>query len=540
MKLHRSLKSPFRAAIALAMTAAGTTFAQSTLDDTVSYSNTFDSSSSVASWIYWYGVNPGNSHMTWDANMDANNDPNSGSLYFSATFPANNQQAFFGTFNNRYGYDLNGTHDATKYTNITVAIHVDPSSTLSTAGTYGNLQMGFYSGNFLGSQTIPASATNGWVTLTQPIDPSATGIGSVGGINFRIQSYDNYHNPVGPVYFWLDNLAMNVSPVEIPPPTLLPPAVPVSGLNLFSAPSNGDQYQRTGILAINSAGTSWVGATNPVTYAVTIKQAPQAAGYQTHIFLVTGTAPNETAPDYNQTNLIWLSIETDGNGGANANFRYKINEYSSNSNLFGAEFIGSASAGTLKTIHSTSVLGTWALSFSQDTEVTMTAPDGTSATFSIRPEVAANFADPYSDGNPNPIHIYVGAQPNGDAKIGLDVVLSGFSYSNSFSGASFSDNFSAAALDPLVWKLATQDRNAVQQFPAGPAYLVAWSLPDGGFSLQTTSNLQDPNSWNTLTGPSPTAGPVQTFALQGKDTAYVPLSVLNSTGPNFFRLIKDH
>ena len=539
MQLQRMIRSTLLACAGFALAAAGDVRGQA-LDDTLSYTNSFDTSGSVASWIYWYGVNPGNSSMVWDSTMDAQTNANSGSLLFLATLPQNNQEAFFGTFNNRWHYDLNGTHDATKYTNITVDVHVDPSSPLSTAGTFGNLQMGFYSGIFLGAPTIPASATNGWVRLTQPIDPSTTGISAVGGINFRIQTYDNYHNPIGTLMMWLDNVTMNVSPVQIPPPTLQAPATPTPGLNLFSAPSNGDLYQRTSLLALNSSGTSWVGAGSPVTYAVTITNAPAAAGYQTHLFLVTGTAPNETAPDYNETNLVWLNIATDGTGGATASFRYKINENNSNSNLFGAEFVGPASAGTLANVHSATVLGTWLLTFNNDTNVVITTPDGHTANFGIRPEVAANFADPYSDGNPNPIHIYVGAQPNATPSIGQEVVLSGFAYTNATTGATFNDNFTAAGLDTTIWKIASQDANCVQQIPPGSAYFVTWSRPDNGFSLQTSAKLSDASSWNTLTGPNYSAGPANTFVLFGKTWAYVPTANLNAASPAFFRLIQDH
>lgn len=539
MKVPRSLKSGLLAAAVLACTSQGKLLAQA-LDDTASYTNSFDTASSVKSWIYWYGINPGNSAMSWDSGMDAGGDPNSGSLLFEATFPASNQQAFFGTFNNRYGYDLAGVHDATKYTNLTVQVHVDPSSALSTAGTYGDLQMGFYNGIFLGSQTIPASATNGWVRLVQPIDPSASGISAVGGINFRIQSYDNYHNPIGTVKLWLDNLTMNVSPVQIPPPTLQSPdGTPQPGLNLFSAPSNGDRYQRTSLLALNSSGTTWVGATAPVSYSVNIKSAPAVAGYQTHLFLVTGTAPNETSPDYNQTNLIWLNIENDGLGGANGIFRYKINEPNSNTNLFGAEYIGPASAGTLANVHSASVTGTWTLTFSQNTNVTILAPDGAIANFTIRPEVAAEFADPAADSNPNPVHIYVGAQPNQTNSVGKQVVLGGFAYTNATTGATFSDDFSAPVLDTAIWKIAAQDANTVQQIPAGPAFFIKWSRPDNGFSLQTNGKLLDPSAWTTLTGPN-AGSPLSTFTLFGQTWAYVPTSALNGAAPNYFRLIQDH
>src|SRR5438105_8332319 len=49
---------------------------------TDSFTNSFDTSSSVASWIYWYGIHQYNYNtpMTWDSTMDAASNVNSGSL----------------------------------------------------------------------------------------------------------------------------------------------------------------------------------------------------------------------------------------------------------------------------------------------------------------------------------------------------------------------------------------------------------------------------------------------------------------------------
>jgi len=78
-------------------------------DPAESYTNAFDTGS-PSSWIYWYGINPGNSAITWDATMDAATNVDSGSLQISLPFgpPANTnaQQVWFGTFGNRIGYDL--------------------------------------------------------------------------------------------------------------------------------------------------------------------------------------------------------------------------------------------------------------------------------------------------------------------------------------------------------------------------------------------------------------------------------------------------
>src|SRR5690242_16832618 len=59
---------------------------------TSDYTNSFDTASSTASWIYWYGLGFNNTPMTWDSTMDAQNNPNSGSLMVSLPFGSTGDQ----------------------------------------------------------------------------------------------------------------------------------------------------------------------------------------------------------------------------------------------------------------------------------------------------------------------------------------------------------------------------------------------------------------------------------------------------------------
>ena len=504
------------------------------LDDTLNYTNNFDNASSTASWIYWYGVNPGNSAMVWDPNMDANGNTNtSGSLYYQATIPANNQQAWFGTFNNGGGYDLGGTHDPTKYTNIAVYVHVDPSTVLDANGNFGDLQIGFYEHLPISQQTIPASATNGWVRLVQPIDPAAAGAwGQVGGIGFRYQTYYAAGNVIGTVKMWMDKLTFNVSPVPVLPPKLLPPSKPDAGLNLFSSPANGNQYQRTSIQFKTHTGISWIGQTN-VTYSFTVAKFPGAAyaGYQAHIFVIPGDPISQynTSPDYGTPHLLWLNVQNNGNGSATAYLRYKIYETNSNANMFGAEVVGALGtpwAGQIASLNAASPVGTWSLTFNQDTNVIITGPGAVTTTVSLRPEVAAIFADP--------LDFIIGAQPNNSGSVGQSVVLASASITNGGTATSvLNDNFlTDTGLSDPTWALLVGDPQAVQVFGSDPGQqLVKWNLPDTDFSLQTSTKLGVPgSSWTDLTG-------LTTFVGSGKRTAIVPSASLG-TNANFFRLIK--
>jgi hypothetical protein len=530
-------------AVMATLLGAGAARAATPLDDTIHYTNSFDNAASVTSWLYWYGNGSNNNAMTWDSTVDAATNANSGSLLFETTFPPSDQLAWFGTFGNRWGYDTEFRHDATKYTNIMVDIHVDPTSALSQAGTFGGLQIGFYDGpNQIGTQVIPGSATNGWVRIVQPIDPSTPSISSVSGIAFRIQTYNNFDNPIGHVKLWMDNLKMNVSPVKIPPPTLAPILIkPIQGLNLLSSSANGNEFQRTSIVFANHNGVGWLNSPTPMTYALTITNFPAGTytNYQAHIFITTGgtLASFDTAPDYSQTNVIFFDVHQNPNGTGSAFFRYKVNEEQQNSNMFGIEYIGPASAGTLAGLNASTVFGTWSFTFNQDTNVTVNGPGGVSTNFNMRPVAVSNFAEP--------LNVLFGAQPNRHstatplANVGQRVILSSVGITNGDSTVVY-DNFMAdSSLDGNLWTRLAGDVNMVQLVPSGSAWWVKWSLPDTGFGLQTSTNFIVTNSWVTLTGPDAVGGPLNSYTASGSRFALVPASALGSTSQNYFRLLQQ-
>jgi hypothetical protein len=497
------------------------------------YTNSFDDATSVASWIYWYGLGFGNTKMTWDSTMDAQSNANSGSLEVALPFGTNGDQAvWFGTFHNGYGYDGTTIYDGTKFTNITFDVHVDPSSPLSPSGDFGVLQVGLVrqgwpnGGTFdPKSPTIPASATNGWVHLNQTIDQTGAGLNAVAGINFKYTSYGGY--PTNPITFWIDNLVVHLSTTTTPPPTLSPTLTrSTAGLNLFSAASNGDQYQRTNLKLQNTNGNTWVGATNPVTYSLTITNFPDGTlypNYQAQIFLTTGgTNNNETAPDYADPNLIFLDIHENANGTAYGAFRYKTNEPNMNTMVYGS--------GTLGTVGSSNILGKWSLTFSQDTNITVTAPDGETFHTNFTSDAAALFADP--------MNVYFGAQPNSSASFGQSVVLSAVSISGNTTPVK--DDFLAdnGQLDTNnLWSIVAGDPTTVQLFLPDPAAIwVKWSLPDSGFGLQGTTNIANQTSWVALTGPDSSVGPLLSFTAAGSRMVYLPSSVIGTNLSGFFRL----
>jgi hypothetical protein len=170
------------------------------------------------------------------------------------------------------------------------------------------------------------------------------------------------------------------------------------------------------------------------------------------------------------------------------------------------------------------------MTFSQDTNITVTAPDGEVLHTNFTAVAAALFADP--------MNVYFGAQPNSPANFGQSVVLSSISITGTTSPVQ--DNFLAdnGQLDTNnTWSIVAGDPRTVQLLTPDPGALwIKWSLPDSGFGLQVSTNLSKPASWITLTGPDASVGPLLSFASAGSRMVYVPSNLTGSNRSAFFRL----
>ena len=104
-----------------------------------------------------------------------------------------------------------------------------------------------------------------------------------------------------------------------------------------------------------------------------------------------------------------MDLDLQGNGSANCAFRWKTNTLSDNGTFY---------TSPLAQIANPTALGTWSLTFVNDTNVTMRTPSGSSTNFSIDPNLAALF--------PNPIYVYFGIMPDATAQAnkGQAIILS--------------------------------------------------------------------------------------------------------------------
>jgi hypothetical protein len=479
------------------------------------------SSPDTSLWMSWWGA--ANQTYEFDPNVDANDNANSGSLKATIDFDlasagGDNQFAVIGAFPN------NATLDGAKYTNLVFDIKWAGNSPLRSFGDFGNLDFGFRASDFSQIWLAPTSPLDiagdqgdKWIHVVAPIDPSLPKIDQITGVVLKMWSGDPGWGQTGTATFWLDNVKLiENTNAEVPHPTLsIEKTDP--GLTLFAS-SPGSQYQRQNIRTIDPS-YSWVDAGNPVTYSITIEDYPDTnhTGFQTQMFLVptSSTIPTfESSPDWNEPNVIFLDIENTVDG-AYAAFRYKTDEPNGNTMIYGA--------GTLATIGSSTIKGTWSLTFANNTDVTITTPDGSKTNFTF--DASAAFA--------NPLYAYFGIQPNKPENINQAAVFSRIQITGvptpideTFAGVQQNPD-SPLDLDPAIWERAAESAPGVVLVPPDALYEIDWTTPAAGFKLQMTSDLK---AWTDVPSPSAQIG--------NSVKSWVTATELAGATHAFFRVVK--
>jgi hypothetical protein len=128
-------------------------------------------------------------------------------------------------------------------------------------------------------------------------------------------------------------------------------------------------------------------------------------------------------------------------------------------------------------------VGTWTITFSQDTNVVITAPGGGTQTNVIPPEVVDIFKN-YSAN----MQLNFGAVPGQLNLIGQMAVLTGLRITGVPGEPNVSSDFLNQPLDTNLWLVIAQP-GGVQQIPTDAVYWINWTLPANGFSLQTKATL---------------------------------------------------
>lgn len=482
--------------------------------------NDFDDPSEVTPYAWESWSSP--TAVDFDTQNAGGGSAGSGSLRVTNSFPDNpggySQCVFTGAL-------PGGQVDAvTLYSKISFDVKLDPLSYPRVNGTdYGLLEL--YLRNGSGWTWISAGSarfTNfNWVHYSFDVPSTAD---QVHRLTFKLGE----NNLTNTVIYNIDNIHWTESTVAQAPPTLsIEKTEP--GLNLLAASSG--QYDRQSIGTVdNSFG--WIGSSEPVSYSMTISKFPNATtygGFTAHFYLVPGTPGNEDAPDWNEPTCALIAIHANADGTATMEYHYKTNAPGSNGKptLDGAtgqyynQYATNGPVGWIGNVTGADILGNWTVTINQDTNITMTAPDGASSSFTMPPEDAAQFA--------GGITVYYGIVPGQMANVGQKAILSRVEI-KSGSTISLEDDFSVSPLDSAIWNIrAASPEGGVAVITTSEPYYVWWTTPATGFTLQINSDL-NPLNW---VDPG-----VVDVAVGAKRRALIPTTALPSLDNSFFRLIK--
>ena len=483
--------------------------------------NDFDDSAEVSTyaWENWSA----STEVGFDTQNASGGQPGSGSLRVTNNFPNNpggyGQCVFTGAL-------PGGQVDAvTLYSKVSFDVKLDPLSYPRVNGTdYGQLELQLRNGSgwsWIWAGNVRFTNYN-WVHYSFDVPSTAD---QIHHLTFKLGE----NNLTNTVIYNIDNIRWTESTVAQPPPTMSVEKTE-PGLNLLAA--SAGQYDRQSIATVaNNFG--WIGATEPMSYSMTISKFPNATsygGYSAHFYLVPGSPGTEDGPDWNEPTCALISLHANANGTATMEYHYKTNAPGSNGkptlDTLNTQYFNkdatNGPVGWIGNVTGAGILGTWTVTINQDTNITMTAPDGTASSFVMPPEDAAQFA-----GNGT---VYFGIVPGQTANVGQKAILSRVQIKSGVTTI-LEDSFTVSPLDPAVWNIrAASPAGGVALITASEPYYVWWTTPATGFTLQTNAGLNPLNWGDPL---------VTDVAVGTKRRALIPLTALPSVGNGSFRLIKQ-
>ena len=514
----------------------------------------FANSGSVASWIYWYDHPGGNIQITNDVTTpDTLGGAGAGSLeVFNNFAPADgphDQNIFFGTFGNIKGYDFSVTANLLNFDTISFDVYVNTTNQVSSPalpdanGNWGTLNVGVintsygYEGFSAGAVTIPGLASNGWVHLSVPIDHTIANVSNIPGIAFGYNNYNGY--PQNFFTFWIGNIVMHYTGLPPPPPTVSLNKIAATGLAQFAdaKPSYNRQDVRTD--QSGTANLTWYGQPKPVTYSWTIASFPSG----THSNFLSGftitpdavASQNYSDPDWSASNCVWIAMQNNADGTATIGAAWKTNEPGSIPPSGNAQMFNPAQGQLIPYNNETngftvpSAVGTWKLTFTSDTDFTLTAPNGAVTNATLPAYVAAMY-NGY-------VGAYLYSTPQQDSNIGQYCTYSAYNITGV--GTPVHEDFSSGALSSPFLVLNSQNYFYTGNYTNGPpnqvfltaddAYWFTWTLPAAGYSPVSSPILGTP-TWSDLAG--------SIFQNGASDWVAVTKANLPGSGQGYFAMIQ--
>lgn len=443
--------------------------------------NTFDTGISGIDWENFRSYAYGHTEA-WDPSQDAGGNPNSGSMYLTVNWPTNTDPNWNQNWNDVQIAFYTGPFSSANYITYGLDIKVDVAhSSTALDGTYGAVELIVNNPWTTVVGWAPLVATNGWQHIQGFFSGIPSGTYSEAVLGFISDSGSTLTNTVA---YWIDNIIFTAPPsVNTNRPTLSVATAPPAGLTCICSQPGGT-YQRQMIATVKN-GYSWNTATalsNSTTYSMNIAAfaGSHSPGFASQMFLIPQAgmigSPIDDSIDWDSADVVDLYVGENADKTATGTFQYKVNQSSS----WNASLVVSKDCAL-------GPLGTWSLTFHNNTNVTLTAPDNTSTNFTIPASDASLFQDP--------LFYYVGDQPNNNAYIGQSSTFSRVKVTGAAN--SIDDDFVSAGtpgqpyvLDATTWTKNTADPAGVFITAPDAKYWVTWPTPDGGFTnLYATDNL---------------------------------------------------
>jgi hypothetical protein len=354
--------------------------------------------------------------------------------------------------------------------------------------------------------TIPDSASNGWVHLSFPINRVSAGIDQTIGLWLKKYSGNTNAAFTGTVAFYIDNvkfLGSTIPLVQAGPTVSI--SKPTYGLQLVSTATGGNvQYDRESLVTYAAAPYTFVNQASPVTYAFNIAYMPPSTGggnYLALIMLVPSDSANsingtDVEPDYVDPNILILSLQRNGNGiGTFVALGAKAGQPNGNGSLYDNTKNRSWNSPS-------DPKGQWTMTIANNTNITVTAPDGSSVTTNFpwgfnSSDVAANFD--FGEG----IYAYFGSSCNGSANEGQRIVLGSAGVTNGSSSVLW-DHFATDTTLSIgtgqTWlrmsESSTRPAYACGLLPLTTQWMLDWTVPGSGNSVLTNATLSK-NGWGS-------------------------------------------
>jgi hypothetical protein len=470
----------------------------------------------------------GGTTTAWSS-VNGPNGPAGGSEYVTVPWTGSGWQEV------QLNFTQSGDLSMSTYINVEFDIKVDvANSHLGANGDYGNINpvLQNWDGNgspgWDGLSGLTIKNTNGWQHMVYSVASFS------GSINRLVIDFNSGGGDVSAnCSYWIDNIVLTAPP--LPPPTLMSPIPAPKQAGLTLLPATTGEYQRVMVYPNSALGNNfgWYGqatAGNPVSYSFTITNFPPVGHYTAQVFWIPVSSfeynANDTSVDWNCTNDMVFTVSASGNSGLATNWNITM---ATKTNLSGAN----PNLTITNYAYNRLPLGTWTVTFNNNTDFTITAPDNSVVSASLPPDVA-ELVSGNAVGN-KAMAPYFGVQPNDPQGIGLSTVFSNIKISGT--SPTVNDNFNLGYLDTTnTWSILSDYPADVTVNSGDLAWYVSWNTPnDQGYSTLLAASspkgvwqdLAPSSSWLLVNGNR--YATITSTALQ---------STLGNTSAAYFRLIK--